>query len=154
MQIKQHLLSDTCPRQFGWAAPCNVKLIWYRNCSPFRFSAHKSSIYSGSLPSAILSISTVNTMKCSGVFQRRSNNMEFIKNLCTYHCFIAASFLFTKYSLTFIKCNYSQPYCKVKDNIHEEKLYSFFGGVRRFKSLMGPRQNMILGSLLLSLYLF
>jgi len=66
-------------------------------------------------------------MKCCSVFQRRNNNVEFIKSLCTYHCFIADSFLFKRYSVKFIKCNYSQPYCKVKNNIDEKKLYSFLG---------------------------
>lgn len=80
--------------------------------------------------------------------------MEFIKSLCTYHCFMADSFLFTRYSVKFIKFNYSQPYCKVKNNIDEEKLFRFFGDVSRFKSLVSPKQNMILGSLLLSVYLF
>jgi hypothetical protein len=66
-------------------------------------------------------------MKCCGVFQRRNNNVEFIKSLCTYHGFIAGLFLFTRYLVKFIKCIYSQSYCKVKNNIDEEKLYSFFG---------------------------
>jgi len=79
-------------------------------------------------------------MKCCGVFQRRNNNVEIIKSLCTYHCFIADSFLFTRYSVEFIEYNYSQPYCKVQNNIDEKKFYSFFGGdVNRFKSLVGPK---------------
>jgi hypothetical protein len=129
-------------------------MIWYKYCSPFRFSAHKSSIYTGSLPSAVLPIFTVTKMKCCGVYQRRNNNVEFINSLCTYHCFIAASFIFTRYLVKFIKCNYSLIYCKVKNDIGEEKLYSFFWDVSRFKSLTVPRQNMILGSLLLTLYFF
>jgi len=126
-KIKRHLLNDIFLHQFGFLVPCNVKIIWYKNCSLFRFSAHKSSIYSGSLPPVILSNSTVNTMKCCGVFQRRNNNVEFIKSLCTYHCFIADPFLFTMYSVRFIKCKYSQTYCKIKNNIDKEKLYSFLG---------------------------
>jgi hypothetical protein len=117
-----------CLHQFERVAPFKVKIIWYWNFSPFRFSAHKSSTYSGSLPSAVLSNSTINTMKCRSIFQRRDNNVEFIKSLCTYHWFIADSFLFTRYSVEFIERNYSQPYCQVKNNIDEETFIAFFLG--------------------------
>lgn len=153
-KIKQHSLTDICLHQFERVALFKVKIIGYWNCSPFRFSVHKSSAYSGSLPSAVLSNSTVNTMKCRSIFQGRDNNLEFIKSLCTYHCFLADSFLFTRYSVEFIECNYSQTYCNVKNNIDEETFHSFFWDVSRFQSLVGPKQNMILGSLLLPFYLF
>jgi hypothetical protein len=132
----------------------NVKIIWHRNCSLFRFSAHKSSIYSGSLPSALLSYSTVSTIMCCGVFQRRNNNVKFIKSLCTYHFFIADSFLFTRYSVKFIKCNYSQPYFKVKNNIDEEKLYSVFEMWADLSRWWSLSKIWYLGSVLLSVYLF
>lgn len=132
----------------------NVKILWHRNCFLFRFSAHKSSIYSGSLPSAILSNSTVSTMMRCGVFQRRNNNVKFIKSLCTYHSFIADSFLFTRYSVKFIKCNYSQSYLKVKNNRDEGKLYSLFGMWADLSRWWALRKIWSLGSLLLSVYLF
>jgi hypothetical protein len=103
--IKDHLLSNICLNQSGSLVSCNFNIIGHRDYSPFRFCSHKGSMQSGSLPSAILPSSTVNTMNCCSFIRRRNNDVEFIKSLCTYHCFIAALFLFTRYSVKCITCN-------------------------------------------------